>query len=361
MPDPHSVSALINKQTSRLNSQQRQLEPSRNLFLENALRIILPARCLEPAHVRRPVAADRVLAWIRVVDVLELTQQSHALCNAIGVSEHLARRLRHQSVVRRAVPDARQQQHHAVTGLGRGAERVAALLVAVLRDGGGDGLQGKGPKDEARDRGGRQGRVEAGRDLAEQRGRDAVGGRVEDPFPERRGGLVCNCAEFSELERARRVGHGHELHECGRVGSWFRVGSRGRHFPPAGGRQPGQPGHQRRIWVITRGSSKVDKGLEHGLALRERTTDGPLQDLALRECGEIETRHDPKVIGAALEGTEKIGRRGRVGVGQVSRRKHDLKVDHAVTRPPNTRSKVRYPTTQHQSSHADSSVPAASN
>ena len=48
---------------------------------------------------------------------------------------------------------------------------------------------------------------------------NAVGGRVEDSFPERRGGLVCKCAELSELERARRVRHGHELHECGRVGS----------------------------------------------------------------------------------------------------------------------------------------------
>ena len=138
------------------------------MFLENALRIILPARCLQPAHVRRPVAADRVLAWIHVVDVLKLSQQSHALCNAIGVPEHLARFLRHQGVVRRAVPDARQQQHHAVSGLGRGAERVAALLVAVLRGGGEDGLQGKGAKGEVRDRGGRQGRVEASRDLAEQ-------------------------------------------------------------------------------------------------------------------------------------------------------------------------------------------------
>ena len=76
----------------------RQLEPARDLSLENPSRIILRCRGLQTRHVFRSISRYRILGLIRVIQIHEFMQQAHLPGRFVRFLHDGLSRLLHESV-----------------------------------------------------------------------------------------------------------------------------------------------------------------------------------------------------------------------------------------------------------------------
>lgn len=83
---------------------QPQLEPSGYLLLPDPLRVILPTHALQELRILSPITPNRILTWVRIIDILKALQKTHFLCNAGNIFHQLCSGLLYDGVECRVGP-----------------------------------------------------------------------------------------------------------------------------------------------------------------------------------------------------------------------------------------------------------------
>ena len=90
---------------------RRQLEPARNLSLENSSRIILHCRSLQTRHIFPSISRYRILGLIRVIQVYEFMQQSHLPGRFVRFLHDGLSRLLHESIGGCGGPEGAEEKY----------------------------------------------------------------------------------------------------------------------------------------------------------------------------------------------------------------------------------------------------------
>jgi hypothetical protein len=157
-----------------------QLKSPRNLLLEDLRRIVFLARRLQLGLIRRAVPGDGVLPLGRVVQILPVVQEAHALRKRIPLPEQTLRLRADGRVVAGEEPRDGDEDEDVVAVARVEAEGVAAALGGEAGDDARDGLVAEAVSQAENAFDGLEDRVGDVVDLREESGVVSVGGGGEE-------------------------------------------------------------------------------------------------------------------------------------------------------------------------------------
>ena len=92
----------------------RQLEPTRDLSLENAARVIPLRRLLQARNILPSIRRYRVLGLVRIIQVHKIMQQSHISGRFVCLPHDILRRLLYDSVGGCGAPEGTKKENYKV-------------------------------------------------------------------------------------------------------------------------------------------------------------------------------------------------------------------------------------------------------